>query len=283
MVTSLDDWIESDFPVTEKGIGSVLRHYAVADSTNRLARMWASISADPSRLSPVDSIKSSVAPNGAVVLADHQTSGRGRLGRTWESSSGQNLLMTAIIRAKGTLLSDHVARGMLPLATSLAVAATISHFVPGNEVAIKWPNDVLLGGRKCSGILVEANVDDVFLIGIGLNVNESRFSEEVGMLATSLLLHTGHRFDRKNVFQILMEQLNKWIPMVFVENAAAVRTAYVQQMAGLGAPVSLNTGTEPVEGVLVGINTDGGLIVEKNTVQKVYYSGDVSFSNHPLD
>jgi len=277
--TDLDGWQESGFPVAESGIGSVLRYFPVVDSTNRLARVWASGGGSGSSASRMNSAWSEVAPNGAVIIADHQTSGRGRQGRLWESSPGQNLLLTAIIRAQEPLLSDHVARGMLPLATSLAVSATIATFVGEGDVSIKWPNDVLLGGKKCAGILVEASVEDVFLIGIGLNVNESEFSDQVGALATSLLLHTGRRFDRRSVFITLMEQLNYWIPKVLEKGAQDVAATYTKKMAGMGLPITLNTSSASVQGILRGINGDGGLVVEHNSSQKVYYSGEVSLSH----
>lgn len=272
-----DEWRESDFPKTEKGIGSVLRHYRLVDSTNRVARVWASGSG------VVSGEGEGAAPHGAVVLADHQTSGRGRQGRTWESSPGQNLLFTVVLRATEPLLSDHVARGMLPLATSLAVASTLASYAGEDQVSIKWPNDVLLGGKKCSGILVEAGVDEVFLIGIGLNVNESEFSNEVGAMATSLLLHSGRRSERRDVFKTLIERLNHWIPKAFEKGAHEVRAAYAQKMAGVGSRITIHTPSESVPGILRGLNSDGGLKVDHNGAQKVYYSGEVSLTHASPD
>lgn len=270
-----DEWRKSDFLQSEKGIGSALRHYRLVDSTNRVARVWASGS--------VSGEVGGMAPHGAVVLADHQTSGRGRQGRTWESSPGQNLLFTVILRATEPLLSDHVARGMLPLATSLAVASTLESYAAEDQVSIKWPNDVLLGGKKCSGILVEASVDEVFLIGIGLNVNESEFSTDVGAMATSILLHTGRRSERQEVFKTLIKHLNYWIPKALEKDADEVRAAYAQKMAGVGSPITIHTHSESLPGVLLGLNPDGGLMVDQNGVQKVYYSGEVSLTHASSD
>jgi BirA family biotin operon repressor/biotin-[acetyl-CoA-carboxylase] ligase len=128
-------------------------HFGRTDSTNTRARELAAAGA----------------PHGTVVTAAEQTAGRGRQGRVWTAPPGKALLYSAIVRP---LDERHL---MLPLAVPLAVCATAEELRPGLECGVKWPNDVLLDGRKLAGILVEARPQDGWaVIGIGLNLSISR-------------------------------------------------------------------------------------------------------------
>ena len=273
----------SDFPVPPEGIGHVLRHLPSTDSTNRVAREWVAGAAGAAGGAGAGATRATLAamvtgaPDGAVVLADTQEAGRGRLGRTWTSSPGQNLLFTVILKNREPLISNHEARGVLPLATSLAVADTIQSFIANGSVQIKWPNDVQVDGKKCAGILVESVADEAFLIGIGLNVNESDFSDDLVETATSLLLQDGRRKDRKAVYLHLVNALNKWLPRVF-KDPKSILDVYIQRLAGIGNPVTLRTPQAQIHGTLVGIHDDGGLIVKSDGLSKVYYAGDVSLN-----
>ena len=282
----------SDFPQFSSGMGRVLIHVSETDSTNRLAKSFvqAAWEATPQRVAPAQAAwevaPQRVAPaldqsasglDGTVFLADSQTAGRGRLNRTWNASAGQNLLLTALVHIPETTPDNGLARGLLPLATALAVAETLGAYVPTSSVAIKWPNDVLLNGLKSSGILVEAGPGNVFLVGIGLNVNESDFPDSLSETATSLLLQTGQRIDRMEIYSRLMSALTKYVTLLKSEPSALLG-AYRAQVSGMNRPVRLNTGSAIVEGTMAGIHSDGGLIVESNAVQKVYYAGDVTLS-----
>ena len=287
---NLTERSQSDFPISRSGIGATLRHFTEVDSTNRVARSWVGEGGVGSSFT--GGLVGGGLLDGGVVLADSQTMGRGRQGRSWQSSPGQNLLLSVVVQIREPLLSNHVARGMLPLATALAVAEAISHFVTPESVKIKWPNDVRIDCLKCAGILVETVADEAFIIGMGLNVNEDSFSDELAETATSLLLQTGQRQDRTAVYAELMRSLNGWIPRVFDRDHAEILAEYGARLDGMNQPITLNTPSEVVHGMLVGIHDDGGLVVEhaKNgdrpedtsSVRKVYYAGDVSLT-HRLD
>ena len=121
---------------------------------------------------------------GDVFTADFQTAGRGRLDHSWISPPGTNLMMSAVLSVEG-LSPEHVST--LPLVVGLAVARALSPFLQGLSPAIKWPNDVLVGGRKIAGILCERQGENA-IVGIGVNVGQTEFSPEIADKATSLAI-----------------------------------------------------------------------------------------------
>ncbi len=158
------------------GFGAPHRHYRVTDSTNTRARELAAAGA----------------PHGTVVTADEQTEGRGRQGRSWSAPAGKALLYSAILRPLGE-------RPLLPLAAGLAVCETAEELAAGLSSGtaepggvrcqVKWPNDVLLDGRKLAGVLIEARPqDDWAVVGVGLNltISPEEFLPELRNHATSL-------------------------------------------------------------------------------------------------
>jgi BirA family biotin operon repressor/biotin-[acetyl-CoA-carboxylase] ligase len=147
--------------------GNPHRHFARTDSTNSRARELAAAGA----------------PHGTIVTAAEQTAGRGRQGRTWTAPPNKALLYSAIVRP----LEEH--HMMLPLAVPLAVCEAAEQLNPDLECKVKWPNDVLVDGRKLAGVLIEARPQDGWaVIGIGLNISISReeFPPELSDSAVSL-------------------------------------------------------------------------------------------------
>ncbi len=148
--------------------GTPHRHFRQTDSTNSRARELAAAGA----------------PHGTVVSAAEQTAGRGRQGRTWTAPPNKALLYSAIVRP---LEERHV---MLPLAAPLAVCETAEELQPDLGCGVKWPNDVLVEGRKLAGVLIEARPQDGWaVIGVGLNlsISEDEFPPELRSTAISLL------------------------------------------------------------------------------------------------
>jgi BirA family transcriptional regulator, biotin operon repressor / biotin---[acetyl-CoA-carboxylase] ligase len=149
------------------------------------------------------------APNGCVYVADEQTAGRGRGGHGWHSAAGDGLYVSVLLRPKMALVDAL----WLSLSTGLAVQTAISH-VTGLAADIRWPNDLLIGNRKCAGVLVEssaaasqsANATMLrhVVIGVGINVNHKSFPADLENLATSLMRESGNRWSRE---QLLIEFL----------------------------------------------------------------------------
>lgn len=236
------------FKQRQAGCGAVLRYLKETDSTNREARAWALEGA----------------PDGAVVVTDHQRAGRGRFERTWESAPGQNLLLTIVLR-----------RGLprpalLPLASGVAVRDTVAGLAAAGTVGLKWPNDVRINGRKVAGILVESPEKGVYLVGIGLNVNQVDFPQAMANEPTSLKLETGRHVDRGEVFDRLMQELDAALEKL---QQGTVLAAYRPHLEGKGQPVVLQDGRS---GVLEGVDDSGGLVLRTESGLIVVHSGDVS-------
>ncbi len=194
------------------------------------------------------------APHGTVVTAAEQTEGRGRQGRAWSAPAGKALLYSAILRPLGE-------RPLLPLAAGLAVCETAERLADGVECTVKWPNDVLLEGRKLAGILIEARPqDDWAVIGVGLNLTiaPDEFPPELGKTATSLTPAPGEtrwRADRAptRYTAVLSGRLEHWIDA----DDAAILAAWRARDALRGREVSWDGGS----GVADGVGDRGGLVV----------------------
>jgi len=145
------------------------------------------------------------APEGALVVAEEQTAGRGRLGRSWFAPAGTSLLCSLQLRPDTPTERLPELTGVAARACADAIAA-----LTGLEPALKFPNDVLVGGRKVAGILAEAR-DGRVVLGVGINVNlpADELPEDVDRPATSLLVETGRELDRAELLAQLLEQLER--------------------------------------------------------------------------
>jgi BirA family transcriptional regulator, biotin operon repressor / biotin---[acetyl-CoA-carboxylase] ligase len=220
---------------------------------------------------------------GTVVLAEEQTAGRGRLGRTWESSRGVNLYMSILLRPQ---MAPWLAP-QLSLVAGVAVAETVRE--EDIDARIKWPNDVvvLAGGsmKKLSGILteIEAESDRVAFvvvgIGVNLNSNAGHFSRELEGKATSVLLERGRVVDRAAFAARLLRRFesryDEWVKDGFAAIAPVWRALSVLD----GRRVAISAPGDAFEGVCAGIDDDGALLVEvgPGPVRRVL-AGDVTLS-----
>jgi len=205
-------------------IGFPRVHHRVTDSTNERAKELALAGT----------------PHGTLVTADEQTAGRGRQGRTWSAEPGDALLLSVVLRALDELL---------PLRAAVAVAESIPF-----PAQIKWPNDVWVGGKKVSGILVEGRPQEGWaVLGIGLNVATRSFPDELSEIATSLALE-GAALSRDEILDALLASLERLLSA----DAADVLAAWRKRDALLGAPVAWSGG----QGKGAGITDAGALRVE---------------------
>ena len=225
-----------------------VRHRAVTESTNRDARAGAP---------------------GDVFTADLQTAGRGRLDHHWLSPPGENLLMSAVVGVEG-VPPEEVAT--LPLVAGLAVANMAVEFftrqgkaATAAVVRLKWPNDVLVDGRKLCGILCE-RVEDRVIVGLGLNVRQVRFAPEIEGRATSLLRELGEDLDvrvsdvRDSILDHLGAALSQWRGGGFRSVWPAV--CRLDFLKGRELSVArVENDSAPVKGVCEGIGPDGALLV----------------------
>ncbi|HEX3408660.1 MAG TPA: biotin--[acetyl-CoA-carboxylase] ligase [Candidatus Binataceae bacterium] len=218
------------------------------------------------------------AAQGTVVIAERQNAGRGRMGRSWHSPASVNLYMTIIVRPSIPL--GHVPR--LSLVAGVAAAEALESVAPG-IVALKWPNDVWLRGRKTCGIIAEAVTDAAqglrcVLIGIGVNVNLAAedVPPELRDKATSVRIATGRACDRIELAAALFNRLNSRYMETEAGGFAAVRPAWERYSALTGRPVVVVDGEVRTAGVVRGIDDDGALLLDTEAGQTRILTGDVS-------
>lgn len=218
------------------------------------------------------------ARQGEVVIAERQSAGRGRMGRRWHSPPGVNFYGTFILRPDMPVAQVP----LLSLTAGVAVAEAIETVAPG-IVALKWPNDVWLGGRKAGGIIAEAITDPgqclaCVLLGIGLNLNlaAEQIPEDLRGKATSVLAATGKICDRTAVAAELFSRLDTRYMETLSGGFAAVRAIWEGYSALDGRRVSVVDGQSRLAGTVMGIAPDGALLldVDGNTVRVL--AGDVS-------
>lgn len=241
--------------------GRYLKYFDVTGSTNNEAR----------KLAEHD------APHGTLVLADCQQHGKGRRGRAWTTPPGTSIAMSLIVRPQ--IRPDHAS--MMTLVMGLAIAAACREMCQ-IETHIKWPNDIVVNGKKICGILTEMSSEidyiNYLVIGAGINVNLTDFPEELKSMATSLCLEAGEKTDRAALVAESMKQFeNYYEKFLETQDMALLRDEYNGLLAGKDAPVRvLEPGNEHC-GISRGINDRGELLVEleDGTVEAVY-AGEVS-------
>lgn len=244
------------------GMAPAVRFLGETDSTNRVAREWASAGA----------------PDGAVVVADHQTAGRGRLGRSWFDLPGACLLVSLVLRP-GLAAGD---LGLLSLAAGAALCHALGDL--GLEPRVKWPNDVLLGDRKVAGILSEAEVvlgrAASVALGVGVNVNvaEADLPPEIRESATGLLRETGRPTDRADLLAGFLRHWTRLRAQLDAGRRDLVLDAYRAVCETLGRRVRVETLGGAVEGIALGLDPAGALILDGGDVVA---AGDVVHLRSP--
>ena len=215
--------------------------------------------------------------HGALVVAKHQTGGKGRRGRSWECESGNSVAMSLLLHPE---FSPEKAP-MLTLLTALSVAEVLEKLTEA-DIKIKWPNDILINRKKVCGILTEMRAEegviDHVVVGVGINVNQNGMPEEIAGFATSLLMEMGQRYGRADIMVAIMEYFEGYYDD-FLEHLdlSAVVDAYDSYLINRGAQVKVLDPQGEYTGTAQGINDYGELIVQKDdgTFARVS-SGEVS-------
>jgi BirA family biotin operon repressor/biotin-[acetyl-CoA-carboxylase] ligase len=240
-------------------IGRKLFVFDSLDSTNACARTLADAGLE----------------EGTVVLADYQTAGRGRQGRSWLSVPAMNILLSIILRPSVTKEQA----SLLTFYAAVSVARVLERMNVG-KVECKWPNDVLLNGRKCCGILLDNSFQQDRLIysvvGIGMNVNQTQFDNGISTRATSLARESGSTFDRKNIVQSLLEESDRLLPSLDNARINGIIDEWKDRCTMFGKSVTLAQDDKTISGIAVRLEADGGLVLSTPSGQSTYYAGDVT-------
>jgi len=236
-------------------------HFFKVDSTNNVAL----------RLGQEDE------PHGAVVLAEEQTAGRGRVGRAWHSEKTSGIYCSVLLRP---LLPPSQA----PLLTLLAGLAARDAIVEqtGLYPDLRWPNDLLLRGKKLCGILTEMHAEPdrvrFVVLGIGINVNHTRMPEELAALATSLRMESGRVHSRLELLVKLLRHLDRYYNQFLTAGAAPILSRFAEVSSyARGKRVRISTSTETYVGTTAGLEPNGMLRVQREDGRTVVVlAGDVA-------
>ncbi len=262
MQLSLDN-LSIELNKKTKWLGHCLSYYDITDSTSTRI---ASLAADGAR-------------NGTLVVADRQSSGRGRRGRTWETPSGVSIAMSFLLRPQ--INSENAPA--ITLVAAMAVAKAIK-MVTGLDSKIKWPNDVVIGGKKICGILTEMSMAatgiDYITVGIGINANTTEFPTEISHMASSLLLENDNRPVSRLALIVAVCQAFEEYYEIFLktQDLSILKEEYNQILANNGKEVRILDPAGEYEAQSKGIDERGQLVVIKKGTsdETVVSSGEVS-------
>lgn len=236
-----------------------VHYFDVLDSTNNYAKKLL-------RESPVD---------GTLVVAEEQTGGRGRMGREWKSEKGKNL--TFSLSMKTAVPTDRL--GIISITAGLAVAEAITTLT---ELAplCKWPNDIILNGRKVCGILSESLLTSdnppAVVIGIGINVNQTDFPPELHRTATSLAIEAGKAFERLNVLRAILSSFGKWFTFLEVGESEAILAKWEEHSFLRGKEITIDHNGKLVKGIAGTIDPDGSLYIHTDGQDMKVFAGDIT-------
>ena len=239
-------------------IGSHRLHFTQVDSTNTEAK----------RL-----LDKGEAREGLVITADLQTQGRGQYGRIWESEVGLNVMMSIVVSPLFIKVADQFALNVL---TSLAVADVVSEHCKGAKV--KWPNDVYVQNKKIAGILIQNYIQGdrikQSIIGIGLNVNQHNWPDEVPN-ATSLSLESGDQLEKEIIIKSLCQKIDERYKRLKID-FKSMYTEYQKILFRKDKLTIFEKDNARIEGIIKGIDNTGRLLIEHGSKIHAYNHGEVS-------
>lgn len=244
-------------------IGQTIHYEETVDSTQIIAKRMAMEGA----------------AEGTVVIAEEQLKGRGRLNRHWHSPSSSGVWMSIILR-------PNIPIQKAPQLTLLTAVAIVQGIIEATSLSsqIKWPNDILMSGKKVTGILTElvAESDRInsVIIGIGINVNQEKedFPEELQEIATSLSLEAGKKFDRAVLIRSIFQKLEQLYKLYLTDGFQPVKHLWEKYSVTIGRMVTAKTLTENIYGKALGITDDGVLLIEdEQRIIHQIFSGDIQY------
>jgi BirA family biotin operon repressor/biotin-[acetyl-CoA-carboxylase] ligase len=221
-----------------------VHYFETLDSTNNLAKELAARGA----------------PEGTVVVAEAQTGGRGRLGREWDSPPGLGLYVSLVLRP----MLPPMDLPQITLTTAVAVARAVRR-VAGVAPGIKWPNDLILNGKKLGGVLTEMETESDrirhVVVGLGLNVNNPGFPPELAATATSLTLATGGAFSRVDLLKAWLEEFDGLYDRFLNQGFGEILEEWKEFAVTLGRPVTVRQGPREISGLALDVAPDGALLL----------------------
>ncbi|MDQ0719482.1 BirA family biotin operon repressor/biotin-[acetyl-CoA-carboxylase] ligase [Paenibacillus sp. W4I10] len=218
---------------------------------------------------------------GAVVIAEEQTGGRGRFGRQWFSPPGKGIWMSVLLRPDLPL--QHTPQ--LTLLTGVAVCRAV-RACSGADAGIKWPNDLLIDGRKVCGILLESTVEDhevrycIAGIGVDVNFDPEDYPEDLTTIATSLKMETGQSVDRTKLTAAILTELEQLYFLYQKEGFGVISALWEALSVSMNRAITVTNPHGVIEGKAIGLDPSGALIVEKHDGEHtLIISGEISWKS----
>ncbi|MBV9544571.1 MAG: biotin--[acetyl-CoA-carboxylase] ligase [Chloroflexi bacterium] len=210
------------------------------------------------------------APSASIFVADFQSAGRGRHGRTWLAPPGTALLMSILLRER---LATHIRARRATTLASVALAEAVEKLAPMLRAEIKWPNDLMLGGRKVAGVLAESfsqGESQTTIVGVGVNVSQD--ARALPALATSISVEAGERIRRGVLLVAFIERFEGWLE----QPPAALHSAWESRLWRRNQRIRLADGDSTIDATVLGAEEDGALLVRlaDGSVQRTF-TGEV--------
>lgn len=217
------------------------------------------------------------ATDGTVVLAEQQTSGKGRLGRRWESPEGSGIYCSIILRPNLALQETSLVTFIAAIAISEAI-----NTLADAKTQIKWPNDILLNEKKIVGVLTEASAEmqhvNYIILGFGINVNTPKelLPPRIIFPASSMAAEMNKQFDRVEIVSLCLKQFDYWYNKLTETNGHEQIIERWSELSGMtGRNVRVEQVNNTINGTIEGVSPDGALLVKEKTTIHTIYSGDV--------
>lgn len=249
-----------DLAVDMRNLNKRIVHFSAIDSTNRFL------------------LEENDLPGGTVVWADYQSAGRGRFNRSWQSPPGDALLFSILLREPYCAISLSV----YPLLAAVGVYAGLRSVLPeDNALSVKWPNDILLNGKKVCGILAQSRMKgarcESLVVGIGLNVNQAKdFFQDNLKNASSIFLETSRQMDRFEILRRVLVEIDHLLTELSVSGRSVIMEKWSSACDSVGQMIVIHDGKETVSGYFRGVASDGAMRLETGSGMRTFYAGDVS-------
>jgi BirA family biotin operon repressor/biotin-[acetyl-CoA-carboxylase] ligase len=239
--------------------GQNIRYEPVAKSTQILAHQWAKAGA----------------MEGSLVIANEQQAGKGRLGRDWHSPAGSGIWLSLIVRPP---IPIQQASQMTLLAAVAVTSALIQ--MTTIPIQIKWPNDLLINGKKVCGILTELRGEqdriDYMVLGIGINVHQQSFPPSLEHVATSLAIEKKQEYSRARLIAAMMKELEQHYRQYLQDGFAPIQTKWEQLSSSIGKKITAKTPQAEVVGIAEKLQDDGSLLVRTGEELVAIYSAEIN-------
>ncbi|TCZ81184.1 biotin--[acetyl-CoA-carboxylase] ligase [Paenibacillus albiflavus] len=220
------------------------------------------------------------AEEGTLIIAECQTSGRGRLGRSWFSPKGKGIWMSLVLKPKIPLFFTP----QLTLLTAVAACRSIRR-VCAVDVKIKWPNDLLISGKKVTGILLETSAEDermkytVCGIGISVNLKPDDYPKELKQIATSLGIEAGHEIERETIIAAFLKEFEDLCELYYSQGFGPIRILWEALAVSIGQVVRAHTSQGIIEGKAIALDDSGALVILQNNGEETkVYSGEIKLN-----